>query len=193
MSDRTPTVDLLIGLADVLRRLDLRWYLFGAQAVMIWGRPRLSADVDVTVALEPSESSSFVEAMARAGFKLRIDSGVEAFVVRTRVLPFLHAATRMPLDVVLAGPGLEQEFLARAERVDLGGVKIPVMSAEDLVVTKVLAGRPKDLDDVAGILRERGKRLDIARIRATIELIEKALGQSDLSPLFEAQLTRSNR
>lgn len=191
MPDRIPTVELLRELARVLGGLGLRWYLFGAQAVVIWGRPRMSADVDVTVALDPSQSSAFIAAMEHAGFKLRIESEIEAFVERTRVLPFLHTATRMPLDVVMAGPGLEQEFLARAQLVELDGVDVPVLSPEDLVVTKILAARPKDIEDVAGILLARGENLDLSRIRATLTLIEQALGQSDLLVEFEAQLARA--
>lgn len=32
-----------------LARLRVPWYVFGAQAALIWGRPRLTTDVDVTV------------------------------------------------------------------------------------------------------------------------------------------------
>jgi hypothetical protein len=46
-----------------------------------------------------------------------------------------------PLDVVLAGPGLEELFLARAESREIGGVLVPVATGEDLVAMKVLAGR----------------------------------------------------
>ena len=44
------------------------------------------------------------------------------------------------------------------------------------------------LDDVRGVLRERGGALDIAQIRETLELLEQALGQSDLLPLLDAEL-----
>ena len=57
-------------------------------------------------------------------------------------------------------------------------------------MTKVLAGRTKDLEDVAGILRERRSRLDVSRIRSTLRLLEEALGQSDLVRAFEALLDR---
>lgn len=40
--------DLLAALAGALGELGVRWYLFGAQAVLIHGRPRLTDDVDVT-------------------------------------------------------------------------------------------------------------------------------------------------
>jgi hypothetical protein len=92
-----------------------RWYVFGAQAVIAYGVPRLSADVDVTLQLVPDAPDRFVRDMDAAGFALRVDD--PEFVRRTRVLPFVHRATAMPLDVVLAGSGLEDEFLDRAQPV----------------------------------------------------------------------------
>ena len=44
-----------------------RWYVFGAQAVTIYGVPRLSADVDVTIALTPDTPDRFADDMSRAG------------------------------------------------------------------------------------------------------------------------------
>jgi len=63
--------------------------------------------------------------------------------MRTRVLPFRHVKSGLPLDVVLAGPGLEEDFQARAVPIDIEGVLVPVITAEDLIITKVLAGRAK--------------------------------------------------
>jgi len=103
------------------------------------------------------------------------------FVRRTRVLPFVHARTAFPVDVVLAGPGLEELFLSRAVSVPLAGAAVPVISPEDLIVTKVLAGRPKDLEDIRGVLRERLTVLDVQSIGSTLALLEEALGQSELS------------
>jgi hypothetical protein len=45
-------LELLSALSPVLSRWG-RWYVFGAQAVITYGVPRLSADVDVTVGLDP--------------------------------------------------------------------------------------------------------------------------------------------
>ena len=49
MPRRPASAELLADLAAVLRRRRVRWYLFGAQAVVVHGRPRLTDDVDVTV------------------------------------------------------------------------------------------------------------------------------------------------
>lgn len=182
-------VDLLRALSGLLGALQLRWYVFGAQAVVVWGRPRMTADVDVTVRLQGVAAGTLVRELEGAGFKLRIapDAG---FIEATCVLPCFHEPSGFALDVVLAGPGLEESFLDRAVQVDLGGVIVPVIAPGDLIVTKMLAGRPKDIEDVRGILLERLPELDIQAIRTTLALVEAALGQSDLSPAFEAELER---
>ena len=175
-------VEVLSALTGVLPRWG-RWYLFGAQAVVAHGVPRLSADVDVTVQLTPDEPERFTDDMRKAGFELRVAD--PDFVRRTRVLPFLHMASGMPLDVVLAGSGLEEAFLERAETLEIGDLRVPTISAEDLIIAKILAGRPKDIEDARGVCRARGRLMDASRIASVLAQLEEALGQSDLSPLFE--------
>lgn len=179
--------DLLAALAGALSGLRIPWYVFGAQAVVIWGRPRLTADIDITVRLEREEPESLVRTLKSAGFLLRFGDAPE-LVRRTRVLPFVHAVSGLPLDVVLAGPGLEELFLSRAVPVTVGEIVVPVIAPEDLVATKILAGRAKDIEDVRGILRERLSGLDVEMIRSTLALLEDALAQSDLRPTFEQEL-----
>lgn len=101
----------------------------------------------------------------------------------------VHGRPRM--DVVLAGAGLEAEFLARARTVDLGGVRAPVISPEDLVVTKLLAGRPQDRADVAGILQHRRGKLELGRVRALLAELERALEQSDLTAGLDALIAET--
>jgi hypothetical protein len=186
VSADSAVLQALAAAAAVLRRRGARWYLFGAQAVAIWGRPRMSADVDITAAI-PGADDGFVAAMDDAGFDLRV-ADWRAFLARTRVFPFLHRATELPLDLVLAGPGLEEEFLDRAIPVDLSGLEVPVISPEDLIVAKLLAGRPRDLDDVRSILGERHAVLDLERVRSLLGLLEQALSRSDLLPELERQV-----
>jgi len=188
----TAPADLIAALAGALADAGARWYLFGAQAALIWGRPRLTADVDVTVRLDPEDPDALVRTLERHGFRLRV-SPADDFVRRTRVLPFVFTPNGLPVDVVLAGPGIEELFLSRAVPVRLGSVTVPVISPEDLIVTKILAGRPKDVEDVRGILFERLPQLDLAAIRSTLGLLEAALAQNDLQPAFEAELARAQR
>jgi hypothetical protein len=176
-------LELLGALAGVLSRWG-RWYVFGAQAVIAYGVPRLSADVDVTIELDPDNPEHFARDMDSAGFVLRVAD--PDFVRRTRVMPFVHVATGMPLDIVLAGSGLEQEFLDRARDVNLGGAIVPLLDPEDLVIAKVLAGRPKDIEDARGLWQLHGPRLNAQRIRDVLRQLEEALVQGDLVASFDA-------
>ena len=176
-------ITLLADLSKVLARWG-PWYVFGAQAVIAYGVPRLSADVDVTLRLSPEDPERFAADMRAAGFALRVDD--PDFVRRTRVMPFVHLSTAMPIDIVLAASGLEDEFLDRARVVDLGGTSVPLIDPADLIIAKVLAGRPKDVEDARGLWQIRGQSLDADRIHRTLRLLEEALSQSDLVSSFES-------
>lgn len=181
----TPPAELLLALSRVLRDLDVRWYVFGAQAVVHWGRPRLTEDIDVTVHLGSTDTGHLVSALQRAGFALRVE-GSPAFIAQTRVVPMAFGATGWALDVVLGGPGLEEDFARRAVAVEVEpGVVVPIISAEDLVITKIVAGRPKDIEDIRGILLAQADRLNVSGIRRVLTMLEEALGVSDLLPTFD--------
>jgi hypothetical protein len=180
---RSPFVAVLADLRDALAELGVDWYVFGAQAALIYGAARVTADVDVTVRLGTVTSARLVTALKRHGFKPRVDD--PSFVRTTRVLPVLHVRTSVPADLVLAGPGLEDAFLERAVLHDLGDVRVPFARVEDLVVMKILAGRDKDLDDVAAILAARSARLNANEVVGMLKMVEDALGQSDLVPTWK--------
>jgi len=188
----SPVVDLLAALDRALRSIDAPWYLFGAQAALLYGAARLTADVDVTVAAGDRPTQVLVTALEHEGFALRV-ADVEGFVERTRVLPLVHEASGMPLDLVLASPGPEALFLSRARPYELDGLTVPVAQVEDLLVMKVLAGRPKDLEDAAAILSAQGDTFDVALARGTLRMLEQALDQSDLMPVLDQLLRRQKK
>ncbi len=187
---RSPVADLLADLAAALDGQSIPWYLFGAQAAIVYGVARLTADVDVTVrAPESQPVAEWLPNLAQHHFQPRFTD--PAFLAQTRVVPLVHGPTGFPVDLVLAGPGLEEEFLARARRLSVDGVVVPVVDVSDLVILKVLAARPKDLDDVAALLRVQGERIDDTRVRHVLALLEGALGQSDLISEFERLRARA--
>lgn len=186
---RSPLAELLAGLHDAFATLGVRWYLFGAQAAILHGAARLSADVDVTVHLGELPLRPLLGALAARGFDPRVPSP-ERFADENRVVPLVHRESRMPVDLVLAGPGLEERFLARIELRDVEGVPVPLASREDLVVMKLLAGRPKDLDDVAALAAGAG--LDLGYLRATLGELERAIDRGDLLPSLERMLGRAS-
>jgi hypothetical protein len=131
-------------------------------------------------------------ALVSAGLTLRV-SDADDFLERTAVLPFLHEPTGLGLDVVLGASGLENDCIDRAVAVDIGDGTVPVIRVEDLVILKILSGRPKDVEDVRSILRRRRRTLDLAHVRSLLAELEEALGQSDLVPELEGLLVQEER
>jgi hypothetical protein len=143
-SSPPPIAEVLAQLERAFARAGLRWFLFGAQAAILHGAARLSSDIDVTVDLGTRPSADLVGALADAGSDFQ-GGDVTRLVEMTRVLPFVHRASRIPVDVVLAVPGIEEQFFAGAEQRVMGGAQVPITAAENLVAMKVPAERPRDL------------------------------------------------
>jgi hypothetical protein len=177
--------DVLAGLVAAFGRLGTRWYILGAQAAVIHGRPRMTADLDVAVELGAHDVKSLLAALDDSGFAPAFEFD-DAFVSATRVVPVVHRDSGMPVDITLAGPGLEELFLDAAEPVRIADIEVPVIRAEHLVVTKILAGRPRDIEDVEGVVAVRAGTLDREAIEQLLGLLESALDQSDLLPRWHA-------
>jgi len=187
VSSQNPVVSLLRDLVPAIEKHGLRWFLFGAQAAILWGNVRSTNDVDITV-IEPADREAFVNAMREHGFDLKYSD--RESMTNSRVFPFNHRATGIKLDVVIGGHPLEETFVDRAVDVDIEGIQIPVISPEDLIVVKILAERPKDIEDVRSVIVRQRKSLDTAHIRETLAILEEALTRSDLLPLFEREWNR---
>ena len=108
----SPVVDVLRDLERALSKVGLRWYLFGAQAAIFHGVTSATADLDITVDLGEQTPSALVDVVKAYGFLLRVES---------RVLPVVHRGTSLHVDLVLAGPGLEELFFDRVESIEVEG------------------------------------------------------------------------
>jgi hypothetical protein len=170
-------------ISAALKPLKVRWYVFGAQAVIAAGAARATADIDITTEDVPVERLR--AALAKAGFTLRKDiEGVEELIEHHRILPLEHASG-LQLDVVRAGPGPEQEMMERLVHRKVGRARIPFISTDDLLVLKVLAGRDKDLEDVRALLRGGSPEIHAETVRARLATLEALLDDSTLVPVFE--------
>ena len=183
--------DLLRRIAGALKPLHLRWYVFGAQAVIAAGATRSTADIDITV--EDIEPGRLLRALNKAGFALRDDvEDIESVVDSLRVLPLAHSSG-FQVDVVRAGPGLEMLMLERAITRRIGRTAVPFVETNDLVVLKILASRPKDLEDVRALLRLDLDELDLTVVRARLRELGKLLDDSTLVRSFELEAKNAKR
>lgn len=153
------------GLEKALRALSahleerrLSYMVIGGVANLAWGMPRSTFDVDVTVWAPAGAEPALIAALCESFTALPAEPG--KFALETRVLPLEVEGIRV--DVILGQLPYEEQAIRRAPLVDMGGIRVRVCSPEDLIVHKVLSDRPKDLEDVRGIVRAQREKLDRA-------------------------------
>ena len=75
----------------------------------------------------------------------------------------------MGIDIALGGMPFEESAVARSTSYEFApGILVPTASAEDLIVMKAFASRPKDWVDLEGILIRQGARLDWAYVESQL-------------------------
>ena len=158
---------ILARLAAALRRHDIPSMVIGGQAVLLYGEPRLTRDIDVTLGVGTDRLPTVLHLLEEIPLR-PLPEDPETFVGQTMVLPALHDATGVRVDLVFSWTQFERQALARARFVTLGGESVPFASPEDVVILKIFAGRPRDLEDVASIVQNQND-LDRTYIRRWLQ------------------------
>lgn len=132
-----------------------RFCFIGNLAVVRWGEVRATQDVDVCVFTGFGDEDAYIQSLL-GHFKARI-RGAGAFARRNRAL-LLLASNKVSIDVSLGSIPFEEAAVERATPFEFARkTALVTCSAEDLVVFKAFADRPRDWLDVEGILvRQRG-------------------------------------
>jgi len=143
-----------------------RFCLIGGLALQRWGEPRETIDVDLTLLTGFGGEPPFIQALL-GQFEPRVEQAA-AFALQHRVL-LLRAQSGVGLDIALAGLPFEESVVARSSGFRFPpDVMLRTCSAEDLVVMKAFADRPKDWLDVEGIIIRQTGKLDWAYIRGQL-------------------------
>jgi hypothetical protein len=162
---------LLEQIARGLDSLEIPYMLIGGQAVLVHGEPRLTRDVDVTLGAGPEKLPVVLEWVGRTGWQVLADSPAD-FVARTLVLPCLEPASGIRVDLIFSFSPYELQAIQRAHMIIVGTTQVRFASAEDLVIHKLVAGRPRDIEDVRSIIL-KNPGLDAGYVRRWLHEIDK--------------------
>lgn len=152
--------------------------VIGGIANLVWGVPRSTLDIDVTVWVPEREERGFIEEVTAAHASLVQAPG--EFAARTRVLPLRVEGFKV--DLILGGLPYEESAIRRARVVDMGGFSVRVCAPEDLIVYKIISERPKDLEDVRGVIASCG--LDRKYLDPIIEGLAQDLGRPEIQERY---------
>lgn len=160
--------------------------VIGGLAVALLGRPRVTRDIDALVLLPESDWATFLASATPFGFLPR-DPDPLNFARQSRTLLLRHEPTGIDVDVAFGNLPLEEEVVARAKKVRVAGVSVPLPTPEDLVILKAIAHRPRDLLDIEGLLAAWPK-LDVVRVRKWVRKFADALEMPEIYEDLEERL-----
>lgn len=137
----------------------ISYMIVGGLAAAYHGIPRATFDVDLVVAIDGKNLEPLVRTLRRLGFDLRLTLAKELLRIGNCIPTWRPKGPR--LDIWLMRSDYDRVAFARRQRVGLWpGQQAWVASVEDLVLSKLIAGRTRDLEDVIGVLEVQRKRLD---------------------------------
>jgi predicted nucleotidyltransferase len=134
--------------------------LIGGVAVNFYGIPRMTYDLDLTIALNPENILKLVSRLRDWGYKPRApvdphdlaDEKKRGIWIReknVKAFSFYHEKEAIgEIDVLIDLPMPYKDLRERATVFDIEGTSVPVVSVQDLIDLKLRAGRQQDLSDV---------------------------------------------
>lgn len=95
-----------------------------------------------------------------------------------------HTATSTDIDVMLGMSPFEEKLIRQGVSVRIANTTIRLPKPEDLILMKIIAGRPKDLDDIRSIL-DTHPRLNTAKLRNTVAELTEATANDQMLRSFD--------
>ena len=143
------TIQLPPDFKEFLRLLNsenVEYLLVGGYAVGCYGYPRATGDMDVWIAVSPTNAAAMVRVLRSFGFAADTVS-VQSFLAQDKVIRMGIPPVRIDLITRVEGVDFANCFTHRTTEM-LDGVEINLISLDDLKANKRAMGRPKDLDDL---------------------------------------------
>ena len=162
-----------------LKKVSIPYMVIGGQAVLLYGEPRLTRDIDITLGIGVNELNKLKEVISGAGLKILVKKE-KKFVEQNRVLPTMDEKSGIRVDFIFSFSPYERQAIERAKDIRLGRTWVRFASLEDVVIHKVIAGRARDLEDIKSILL-KNPTYDSEDIEKWLEEFDKSLGEQFLS------------
>jgi hypothetical protein len=149
-------LDVLKLVAERLQRADIAYMISGSIALNYYAQPRLTRDIDIVVALRREDAERVTNLFAE-DFYIDAEAVCNA-IVQLGMFNIIHYDHVMKVDFIVRKETLyRQEEFARRSAVDIDGVTMWLVTAEDLLLSKLAWAAESrseiQLQDVRNLIR----------------------------------------
>jgi hypothetical protein len=178
-------VDFVLRVIAAFDRLSIPYMAVGSFSANVYGKPRSTKDADFVLQLGDTSISALAREIG-PDFQFDPQMSFETITATTRYR-LHHRDSNFLIELfLLSDDPHDQERFRRRVAGTIAGQRAFVPTAEDVIITKLRwsrqGQRPKDLEDVRGVLQVQHGRLDLPYIRHWTD-------QHNTRPLFEQLLS----
>lgn len=165
----TELVNEAAKLQAFLEEEGFAFFFIGGLVVQVWGRNRLTDDIDLTVFTNLQNEPEFISKLL-SKFDPKF-SDADQFALTNRVLP-MYTKRGIGIDLTLGGLSDLSEPLRRSSYQKFTDeISLKVCSAEDLIMFKTFAARPQDWIDIETVIIKQND-LDWEYIDSSIAMVQ---------------------
>lgn len=151
-----------------LNKKKIQYVVIGGVALVLHGIVRLTADLDLVVALDKNNLKKFIDVMSKLGYKPRLPVKKEELMderkrqewVREKnmlVFSFINPKSSLgTVDIMVSEPIDFNQIREKSVQIKSANVKIPVASVNHLIELKKMSAREQDIADIEA-LKDIGK------------------------------------
>ncbi|MBE9592201.1 MAG: nucleotidyltransferase [Proteobacteria bacterium] len=167
---------LLKKIANELNTHNIPYMVIGGQAVLLYGEPRLTKDIDITLGVGVSKLNEINSIVEKLNLKALVN---EDFVQKTMVLLAIDEKTGIRVDFIFSFSLYEKQAIKRAADIKFGSTVVKFASLEDVIIHKIIAGRAIDIEDVRSIIL-KNPDYDTEYIKRWLQEFDKSLNEKFL-------------
>lgn len=165
------TIEQILNLVcDFLNKNDIDYVIVGGFAVLFYGNPRTTMDIDYVIQLEDENIPVLIQFLQKNGFHADEYDMRAAFRERSHC-SVEDKETMFRLDIKGVYNEMDERTLRNKREVNLNDIAVWIASPEDTIVNKLVFAREQDVKDALGILVRQYDVLDIVYLENTAKKI----------------------
>jgi predicted nucleotidyltransferase len=181
--------ELLIKLGKYLKNKKIPYMIIGGQAVILYGEPRLTRDIDITLGWGKEGLEDILSLCKKISLK-PLPENTEDFVAKMMVLPTLEEKTGIRVDFIFSYTPYEKEAIGRAKKILLDDVEVNFAAVEDVIIHKIFAHRPRDIEDIKNIMLKK-PAIDKDYIKRWLSEFDRSMPEEHLLEVFQKLLVET--
>lgn len=178
---------LIKKIGQCLDKAQIPYMIIGGQAVLLYGTPRLTRDIDITLGIDTDKFLLLEKVCKKMGLKI-LPPNPEDFVKETKVLPAEETKLKIRVDFIFSFTPYETQALKRVKKVLMNGYPVKFASCEDVIIHKMFAGRAIDEEDVKNILIKNKYKINLKYIKSWLSEFSKIPEQKDILEKLDSLL-----